>query len=90
MWMKLINQILVKEPRFKTTTKDRYIYIKKIEGRILLLLRQVIDFCYACTVKQDAKNIYNLIGTKIQFQLERDKGDIRFEYLALVQSRLQW
>ena len=30
--------------------------------------------------------IYNLIGTKIQFQSERDKGDIPFEYLGLVQD----
>ena len=38
MWMELIDRILVKELRFKTTTKDRCIYIKKIEGRTILLL----------------------------------------------------
>ena len=65
MWMKLIDRILIKDLGFKTTIKDRCIYIKKIEGRTLLLLCQVNDFCYACTVEQDAKNIYNLIGTKI-------------------------
>ena len=86
MWTKLIDRILIKELGFKTTTKDRYIYIKKIEGRTLLLLHQVDDFYCACTVEQDAKNSYNLIGTKIQFKSERDKGDIPFEYLGLVQD----
>ena len=84
--MKLIDRILIKDLGFKTTTKDRCIYIKKIEGRAILLLRQVDDFCCACTVEQDAKNIYNLIGSKIQFQYEQDKGDIPFEYLGLVQD----
>ena len=46
MWMKLIDQILIKELGFSTTTKDRCIYIKKIDGRILLLLRQVDDFVW--------------------------------------------
>ena len=86
MWIKLIDRILIKDLGFETITKDRYIYIKKIEGRILLLLHQVDDFCCECTVEQDAKNIYNLIGTKIQFQSEREKGDILFEYLGLVQD----
>ena len=86
MGMKLIDRILIKDLGFATTTKDRCIYIKKIDGRIILLLRQVDDFCVRCTDKQDAKNIYNLIGTKIQFQSKREKGDIPFEYLGLVKD----
>ena len=65
MWIKLIDRILIKDLGFETTTKDRCIYIKKIEGRTLLLLRQVDEFYCACTDEQDAKNVYNLIGTKI-------------------------
>ena len=64
----------------------RCIYMKKIKGRTLVLLRQVDDFCCACIEEQDAKNVYNLIGTKIQFKFEREKGDIPFEYLCLVQD----
>ena len=79
-----MDRILIKELGFATTTKDWCIYIKKIEGRIILLLRQVDDFCIGCTDKQDAKNIYNLIGTKIQFQSEREKGDIPFKHLGMV------
>ena len=86
MWMKLIDQIFVKESGFKTTTKDRCISIKKIKGRTLLLLRKVDKFCCTCTVEQDAKNIYNLIRTMIQFKSERDKDDIPFEYLGLVKD----
>ena len=86
MWIKLFDQILINELGFKTTTKDRCINIKKIEGCTLLLLRQVDDFCCACTVEQDTKNIYKLIGTKIQFKSERDKDGIPFDYLGLVQD----
>ena len=81
MWMKLIDQILIKELGFKTTTKDYCVYIKKIEGCIIFLLRQVDNFCCACTDKQDVKNIYILIGTNIKFQSEREKCDIPFEHL---------
>ena len=68
------------------TTKDCCIYIKKIEGQVILILQQVDDFYTVCTNEQDAKNIYNLIGTKIQFHSEHDKGDILFEYVGLVKD----
>ena len=51
-----------------------------------MLLQHVDDFCCVCTVEQDVKNIYDLIGIKIQFKPERDKSDIPFEYLGLVQD----
>ena len=76
MWSNLIDQILINDLGFATTTKDRFIYIKKIEGHIIFLLCQVDDFCCLSTDEQDAKNIYNMIGTKIQFQSKHDKGDI--------------
>ena len=37
MWMKLIDQTLIKDLGFATTTKDCCIYIKKIKERIILL-----------------------------------------------------
>ena len=43
-------------------------------------------FCTGCTEEQDEKSIYNLIGTKIQFKSEQEKGDIPFEYLGLVKD----
>ena len=86
MWMNLIDQILINDLGFATTTKGRCIYIKKIEEGIILLLQQIDDFCCLCTDEQDAKNIYNMIGTKIQFQSKRDKGHIPFEYLGLVKD----
>ena len=49
-----------------------------------MLLRQVDDFCTRCTEEQDVKNIYNLIGAKIQFQSKQEKGDVPFKYLGLV------
>ena len=49
-----------------------------------MLVRQVDDFCTGCTDKQDVKNIYNLISTKIQFKSEQEKGNILFKYLRFV------
>ena len=43
MWMELIDQILIKELGFKTTTKDCCIYIRKIDRHTILLFRQVDD-----------------------------------------------
>lgn len=56
MWMKLIDRILIKDLGFVTTTKDRCIYIKKIEGRIIFLLRQVDDFAI-CVLMDKMKRI---------------------------------
>ena len=45
IWMKLIDQILIKDLGFKTIIKDCCIYIKNTGGHSILLLRQVDDFC---------------------------------------------
>lgn len=69
------------------TTKDPCTYIKKITGRVVLLLRQFDNFCINCTDEhQDVKNIYSLIRSKIQFQTKREKVHIPCECLGLVKS----
>ena len=56
-----MDKVDIPDPNYRftiqTTTKDCYIYIKKIHRRVILLLRQVDDFCTGCTDEQDAKNI---------------------------------
>ena len=64
MWMHFIDNILIKEMGFKTSTHDRCIYRKVIDDEVVYILRQ-IDDCI-CQVKREetAKNIFNFIGTK--------------------------
>ena len=57
MWMKLIDQILLKDLGFCSTTKDCCIYIKKVDDCVILRLHQVDDFCGACTHEHNAKDL---------------------------------
>ena len=86
LWMKLIDQINSYQG---IRIQDNYqgpLHLYKEDWRtypVVTLSSWQLLLC-VCTVEQDAKNIYNLIGTKIQFQSEREKGDIPFEYLGSV------
>ena len=84
MWMRMIDQVLIKEMGFKSTTHDRCIYHNVIDGELVLLMRQVDDFMIACTKESLAKNLTNIIGTKIRFETEKDRGEIPIEFLGLV------
>ena len=61
-------------------------YIEKITRYVILLLHQVDDFCTGCTDEQDAKDIFNLIQSKIQLFSKRDNSNIPFGCLRLVKG----
>jgi hypothetical protein len=69
MWMRMIDRIPIEEVGFTTTTHDRCIYTKQIDGKTIILW-QVDDFMLGCTDESIARNIYNIIGTKIRFKTE--------------------
>ena len=69
---------------FKTTTHDRCIYRKVIDGEVIYLLQMVDDCIISCTNEKTARNIFNIIGEKMQFQREKEKGIIPFEFLGIV------
>ena len=48
------------------------------------MMRQVDDFMIACTDENMAKNITNIIGTKIRFETEKDRSEIPIEFLGMV------
>ena len=71
LWEAHINEILTSpELNFKTTTHDRTIYTASFDGEQVYLLRQVDDFALACTNKDLADKIYDIIGTKLQLPKE--------------------
>jgi hypothetical protein len=81
LWEKHINSILSHpELGFVHTTHDRTIYISSIRSENILLLRQVDDFSIACSDESIAKDIYDIIGRRLQLPNETSPP---FKYLGL-------
>ena len=77
-----INQILSsKELNFKATVHDRCIYQTTYKGHTILLLRQADDFAIAVDDESIAKEIYSIIGAKLQLPGETEPP---FTYLGLI------
>lgn len=52
MWMNMIDNILIKEMGFRTTTHDRCIYHRVLtDGSVQLMLHQVDDFLLVCDLE---------------------------------------
>ena len=81
----MIDEILIDQMGFQTTTHDRCIYRRVLsDGSVQLMLRQVDDFLLACDSEQTAQAIFDTIGKKIQFPTEKERNIIPFEYLGVV------
>ena len=67
MWETHINSILFSpELNFRTTTQDRCNYHTTFEGFKFLLLRLTDVFAISCPDEYTAKEIYDIIGQKLQ------------------------
>jgi hypothetical protein len=86
MWMQMIDRILIEELGFTTTTHDRCIYTKQVDGKTILMFQQVDDFMLGCTDESTARNIYDIIGTKIRFKTEEEEDIVPFEWLGIVED----
>ena len=65
-WMRFIDNILINEIGFKTTTHDRCIYRKVMaDGEPVYCLRQVDDFMLSCNREKTARDIFDTIGRKM-------------------------
>ena len=83
--MRFIDNIIVNEMGFRSTTHDRCVYLKIMEnGEPVYMLRQVDDFLIACKNEKIAKDIVNTIGVKMQFDSERDQNIVPMEFLSVV------
>ena len=86
MYMKMINKILLQNLGFVSTTHDRCIYKKKINGKLVLVLRQVDDILIACKEEKFARDLTNQIGTLISFKEELEDQDLPIDYFGLVED----
>jgi hypothetical protein len=86
MWMRMIDRIIIEDLGFTTTTHDRCIYTKQVDGKTILMLRQVDDFMLGCTYESIARNIHDIIGTKIRFKTEEEEDIVPFEWLDIVED----
>ena len=82
--MRFIDNILINEMGFTSTTHDRCVYRKVINGKSVYLLQQIDDFLCGCRREETAKNVFNTFGLKMRFNTEKEKGIIPFEYLEVV------
>ena len=82
--MHFIDNILMNEMGFTSTTHDRCVYWKVIDGEPVYLLPQIDDFLCGCRREETAENVFNTIGLKMRFDTEKEKGIIPFEYLGVV------
>lgn len=80
--MIMIDNILIKEVGFRTTTNNCLIYLQEKNGSKQLILRQINDFCAAVSTKKEAREIFNDNGSKIQFPSEAEVVIIPFEFLG--------
>ena len=66
----MIDNILINQLGFRTTTHDCCIYIREQDGQVQLLLCQIDDFCAAMTSEKAARDLFNDTSVKIQFPRE--------------------
>ena len=71
---------------FKTTTHDHCIYRTVRDEEVIYLLRMVDDCCILSKDEKTAKDIFNIIGTKMSFATEKEKGIVPFEFLGVVKD----
>jgi len=83
-WMHYIDNILINELGFTTTTHDRCVYHKVIDGEPIYLLRQIDDFMIATRNEQLVKDISHSIGVKVSFDSEKEQGIVPMEYLGII------
>ena len=69
---------------FKNTTHDCCIYRTARDGEVIYLLRMVDAMILSCKNEKTAKDLFNIIGEKMSFPSEKEKGIIPFEYLGVV------
>ena len=84
--MYFIDNILIKDMGFKTTTHDCCIYRMVRDGEVIYLLRILDDCCVLVKNEKTTKDIFNIIGTKISIASERKKGIVPFEFLRVVKD----
>ena len=83
MWMKMIDNILINELDFRTSTHNRCIYLRERDGKIQLLLHQVDGFMLKKTSEKAARDLLNNIGIKIQFLSKKETSIVPFEFWEL-------
>ena len=71
LWEEHINKILFSpELNFTTTTHDHCIYCTIFNNEEVFLLCQTDDFAISCTTEATAVAIFDIIGKKLQLELE--------------------
>ena len=76
LWHKHIDRILKEELGFTATTHETCLYQKKVDGQLILLLRQVDDFSITSTNPAHCEQVTKDIKSRMQNPLN-DLGLIK-------------
>jgi hypothetical protein len=87
LWHKHIDKILTQQLGFTATTHETCLYQKRIDGDLVILLRQVDDFSIASTNPTHCETVRKEIESRMQNPLN-DLGTIkRFNGIDILQAR---
>jgi hypothetical protein len=66
LWQELILSILLGPPlNFKTTTHERNLYCGTLDGKLVLVCRQVDDFAIGCACVKTAERLIEIINSHV-------------------------
>ena len=66
LWERMINDILLNKMGFRLTTHERNLYIGQIDGKEVLVCRQVDDFASGAADKSTAEKFLSILRTHVE------------------------
>jgi hypothetical protein len=85
LWERMINQILIGELGFRSTTHERNLYRGSVDGSTVLICRQVDDFAIASASHATAEKLVSFINKRVTTE---SKGlGTRYNGIDLLQTR---
>ena len=90
MWMHMIDNILIKELGFRTTTHDFCIYLQEQNGSKQLLLQQIDAFAWVFWPRKKQEKSSTTSYPKFNFQLKKKLESYPLNFLVLLRIVMTW
>ena len=70
LWERMINDILINKMGFRTTTHERNLYIGEVDGKSVLVCRQVDDFAAGAATEVTARKFLDVIRSHVEAEFD--------------------
>ena len=87
LWQIFIDGILIDKMGFWNTTHEKCLYVKRINGEDVYLLRQVDDVAIASKTKQTAETVISQIGLYMKSPIKHEGLTELFNGVDVQQTR---